>query len=84
VNSIDQLAAGAHLITGREHGRRSEGFITSACFSPTLGRSIALGLLERGFARRGETVGVFDEGRTVSARVVGTAFYDPTGERMHG
>lgn len=84
VNTVDHLAAGAHFVAGKDQGRRSEGFITSACFSPTLDRSIALGLLERGFARRGETVAVFDEGRTVSARVVDTTFHDPTGERMHG
>jgi sarcosine oxidase subunit alpha len=84
VNTVDHLAAGAHLVTGQGHGRRSEGFITSACFSPTLGRSIALGLLERGFARPGETVTVFDEGRMVAARVVDRTFYDPGGERMHG
>ena len=30
--------------------------MTSACFSPTLKRAIGLGLLERGFERKGETV----------------------------
>lgn len=84
MNAADRLAAGAHLVTVKDVKLRSEGFITSACFSPTLGKSIGLGLLERGFARRGETVSVFDEGCTRPARVVGTTFYDPTGERMHG
>lgn len=84
VSASDRLVAGAHLV-GREGGRRrSEGFVTSACLSPTLGRSIGLGLLERGFSRKGETVTVFDEGRTFEARVVDPAFYDPKGERMNG
>jgi sarcosine oxidase subunit alpha len=58
--------------------------VTSACASPTLGRSIGLALLERGFQRKGETVTVFDAGREFEARVVAPAFYDPSGERMHG
>jgi sarcosine oxidase subunit alpha len=84
VNTSDRLVAGAHLV-GREGGRRrSEGFVTSACLSPTLGRSIGLGLLERGFSRKGEVVSVFDQGRTFAARVVDPAFHDPKGERMNG
>jgi sarcosine oxidase subunit alpha len=82
--ATDQLVAGSHIVTGQGRARRSEGFVTSACVSPTLGRSIALGLLEGGSARLGETVTVFDQGRTLEARVVKPAFYDPDGTRMHG
>jgi sarcosine oxidase subunit alpha len=76
------LVAGAHVISTSP--RRSQGFVTSAAFSPTLGRSIGLGLLERGQARIDEIVTVFDEGRTLQARVVKPAFFDPAGERMNG
>jgi sarcosine oxidase subunit alpha len=78
------LVAGAHIITSPTPMKRSEGFVTSAGFSPTLGRFIGLGLLERGHARIDEMVTVFDEGRTVQARVVKPAFFDPSGERMNG
>lgn len=78
------LIAGAHFITGSAAERRSEGFLTSACLSPTLGRYIGLGLLERGLERMGETVTLFDQGETFGARVVAPAHYDPQGERARG
>jgi sarcosine oxidase subunit alpha len=65
-----ELVAGSHIVTADGAARRSEGFVTSACVSPTLGRSIALGLLEGGTTRLGQTVTVFDQGRTHEARVV--------------
>lgn len=84
VNTSDRLVAGAHLVREGDGSRRSIGFVTSACLSPTLGGSIGLGLLERGFECRGETVTVYDDGRTFAARVVDPAFYDPHGDRLHG
>ena len=82
LNDNENLQSGAHFITPQDEGRRSQGIVTSACFSPTLKRSIGLGLLEGGFARKGETVTVFDDGRTFDVRIVDPAFYDPTGENM--
>ena len=84
VSTSDRLVAGSHLMASTGGKRRSEGFVTSACLSPTFGKSIGLGLLERGFTRKGEVVTVFNEGRSFEARVVDPAFYDPAGERMHG
>ncbi len=66
-----------------DEGRRSQGIVTSACFSPTLKRVIGLGLLERGFERKGETVTVFDDGRTFDVCISDPVFYDPTGENMN-
>ncbi len=80
----ENLQAGAHFVTSQDETRRSEGMVTSACFSPTLQRVIGLGLLERGFERKGETVTVFDQGRTFNVRITDPAFYDPSGERMNG
>jgi sarcosine oxidase subunit alpha len=80
----DTLLAGAHIVTRSGETRRSEGFITSAAESPTLGRCVALAQLEGGNARTGETVTVFDAGKCIQARVVSSAFYDPNGERMNG
>jgi sarcosine oxidase subunit alpha len=75
---------GAHIVTGKGVERRSEGFVTSAFISPTLGKTIGLGLLERGFERKGETIQLYDDDQTVAARIVDTCFYDPDGERMRG
>lgn len=76
------VPAGAHFVTGSNGERRSEGFVTSACDSPTLGRTVGIGLIEGGFGRKGEEVLVYDSGRSLSARLVDPCFYDPSGERM--
>ncbi len=78
------VLAGAHIVTGSGAGQRSEGFVTSACDSPTLGKTIGLALLERGFERKGETIRLFDDGQVVSGRIVDACFFDPDGERMRG
>ena len=83
LNENENLEPGAHFVTPQDEGRRSQGMVTSACFSPTLKRAIGLGLLERGFERKGETVTVFDDGRTFAVRITDPGFYDPTGEKMH-
>jgi sarcosine oxidase subunit alpha len=63
----------------------SLGHVTSAYFSPTLGRSIALALLRGGHGREGEALYLpLEDGRAVRATVTGTAFYDPDGSRLHG
>lgn len=74
--------AGAHFVSSTTDGRRSEGFVTSAYESPTLGKTIGLGLLEGGFDREGEDVYIFDDGKTSSARIVRSTFYDSDGIRM--
>ena len=65
---------------------RSLGWVTSACHSPALGRSIALGMIARGRAliEGGGEVELFHLGKTSRARVVSPVFYDPAGERLHG
>ena len=76
------VQAGAHFVTGGNGSRRSEGFVTSACDSPTLGRTIGIGLIEGGFSRNGDKVLVYDNGRELPVRIVAPCFYDPSGERM--
>jgi sarcosine oxidase subunit alpha len=76
------VLAGAHFVANVGSGRRSEGFVTSACKSPTLGKTVGLGLLERGFERKGETIHIYDNGHVVAGRVVDASFYDPGGDRM--
>ncbi len=60
------------------------GHVTSSYWSETLGRSIALALVEGGRARMGATLYLPMPGATHSATVAGTVFYDPDGKRLAG
>ena len=60
------------------------GFVTSAYYSPTLGRSIALALVERGRERMGERLHACTPDEVVPVTVTGTVFFDPEGERVRG
>jgi sarcosine oxidase subunit alpha len=76
------LVPGAHLrLPGTGEG--SDGWVTSAGFSPALGRPIALAMLRGGRARLGATLAVHDLDRQCTATVVTPAFYDPEGKRIH-
>ena len=75
------IPAGAHLIA--EGPRRSVGFVTSSHHSPSLGRGIALALVEGGRARIGQEVTWFDLGQTGRATVTPACAYDPEGSRLH-
>jgi len=83
------IPTGAHAIAESQSGSsgpRSLGYVTSSYMSPALGRSIALGLIERGRERQaaGETVALYALGRRLQAKIVAPAFYDAKGERLHG
>jgi sarcosine oxidase subunit alpha len=73
---------GAHIL--RAKGGPAQGFVTSTCYSSTLGRGIALALLRGGQRRHGETVTLWSEGKMWQARVTTPRFFDPKGERLHG
>ncbi len=62
-----------------------EGWVSSATYSPALGRNIALGLLREGQERLGETIRVVDflGGTTLKAKVVSHHFVDPEGARQN-
>jgi sarcosine oxidase subunit alpha len=63
--------------------RRMIGRVTSTYHSPTLGRGIAMGLVERGPERMGEVL-TFPgtDGKTYRARIVDPVFYDRAGEKQ--
>jgi len=76
------LVPGAHLrLAGTTAG--SDGWVTSACQSPALGKPIALALLRGGRARLGERLAVHDLDKTCEATVVPQTFLDPEGKRQH-
>ncbi|MFL9863469.1 sarcosine oxidase subunit alpha family protein [Paraburkholderia fungorum] len=80
------LPVGGHFVNGSapQLPAASDGYVTSACTSPMLGKSIGLGILRNGASRLGEEVNIYAKGRIISARVVPTAHFDPKGERLNG
>lgn len=78
------IRPGAHLLLGenRQPPATTDGWVTSACFSPNLGRYIALCRLRSGTSRKGEIVTVCDEDERFHARVVSPVFYDPENLRL--
>jgi sarcosine oxidase subunit alpha len=79
-------AVGSHAVVREQDGKmRSIGWITTACHSPVLGRSIALGMIAggRALAEAGATVELFHLGATSRAVVTRPCFVDPAGEKLH-
>ncbi|MBU2965788.1 sarcosine oxidase subunit alpha family protein [Amphritea sp. 2_MG-2023] len=58
---------------------RSQGHVSSSYMSATLGRSMAMALLENGLERLGEKVTLHIDGKTVTAQVTKPLFYDEDG-----
>jgi sarcosine oxidase subunit alpha len=79
----EPLPCGAHVVDLDGARPRSTGFVTSSYASPALGRPIALGLVERGATRIGETVAMQHLGRRFAARIAPACAFDPKGERLH-
>ncbi|WP_210877085.1 sarcosine oxidase subunit alpha family protein [Roseovarius autotrophicus] len=88
VGEIKEILAGAHLFDeGAEAvSANDRGYVTSACYSPTLGHVIALGFLARGRARIGERVRAVDHlrGSVTICEVCAPGWVDPEGGRMRG
>jgi sarcosine oxidase subunit alpha len=77
------LPTGAHVTAGAGRARQSQGYVTSSYFSPSLGRPIALGLVEAGLSRMGETVSLYHLGAERRATITGLVALDPKGQRLH-
>ena len=88
VVAAGKLLGGAHLFNLGENPVRTndQGYITSQCFSPTLGHSIAQAFLRNGRARTGEMVDVVDllRGVKTTCEVCPPVFIDPEGRRLRG
>ncbi len=77
------LPTGAHVVSGAGKARRSSGYVTSSYMSPTLRRPVALGLVEEGFSRMGETVAIYHLGAERRASIAPAVALDPEGKRLH-
>ena len=82
------MTAGAHFVPlgVRPAAENDQGYMTSVCFSPTLGTSIGLGLIARGHERHGERVRAYDPVRSsdVEVEICDPVFYDKDGDRQRG
>jgi len=75
------LPIGAHML---DAAGRSQGYVTSSHFSPTLGHGVALGMLNGGARRIGETVTLRTLKGLERVRVAPPCAYDPAGDRLNG
>jgi sarcosine oxidase, subunit alpha len=75
---------GTPIVDGREPDGLPKvvGYVTQGVHSPSLGRSIALAVMDDGKARMGETMLLASAERSGAAKVVAPCFIDPTGKRM--
>ena len=78
------IRVGGHLLIGRDRQPPAEtdGWITSACYSPNLERNIALGVLKAGRHHEAEILTVCDEDQRYLVRVVSPVFFDPENKRL--
>ena len=60
------------------------GHVTSSYYSPTLGRSIAMAMIQGGRDRKGETLYAPMPDKTIEVTVTDPVFFDPDGEQLNG
>ncbi len=88
VGAAKQFKGGAHLFKMGDDPVRSndQGYITSHCFSPTLGHTIAYGFVKNGRARMGEVIKMVDLLRNIetACEICSPVFLDPEGEKLRG
>ncbi|KGD99912.1 sarcosine oxidase subunit alpha family protein [Rhizobium sp. YS-1r] len=87
VEADKEIKAGAHLLKDQAKPSlaNDQGFVSSACFSPSLGHYIALAMLKSGRERFGERILVWDglRGSEVMAEVCSPVFVDPDNLKLH-
>ena len=79
------IEAGAHLFDegAAVVAANSRGYVSSACWSPTLGGHLGLAFLRKGRARIGQRIRLVDHLRKtdVACDIVSPVFFDPEGAR---
>ena len=72
------------MIEGTGKARRSLGYVTSSYPSPTLGRPVALGLVESGsFAHGRDGRNLSISARSAAPSIAPAVALDPEGKRLH-
>jgi sarcosine oxidase subunit alpha len=88
VGAIKELLAGAHLFDAEAEAvsDNDQGYVTSACYAPTLGHVIGMGFLKGGRARIGAQVRAVDHlrGSETLCAVTEIVQYDRDGGRLRG
>ena len=84
-NNKDILPEGGQILKEKSNKKplTVDGLVTSSCISPTLGQSIALGVLKNGKKRIGEKMYVYSLGRFYNATVCKSHFYDPESKNVN-
>ncbi len=86
IEADKEIKAGAHLL--KENAAPSmasdQGYVSSVCYSPTLGHYIGLAMLKSGRERIGERIIVWDGLRNseVPAEVCAPVFFDPDNSKL--
>jgi sarcosine oxidase subunit alpha len=87
VDGRSVLPVGGHVVstTFTVAPGKTQGWVTSSVYSPSLGRPVAMAMVAGGHERSGEIVKVFDalSRSCIDARIARTGAYDPAGERLH-
>ena len=88
VDRTARLRSGSHFLSrdAKPTAENDEGYMTSVCYSPTVGHWIALGFLKRGPQRMGEIIRAYDpvRGGDTLVEVVSPCFVDAEGEKVRG
>ncbi|MBT9386449.1 sarcosine oxidase subunit alpha [Pseudooceanicola sp. CBS1P-1] len=79
-----KLEEGAQIVLDPNQPKpmKMVGWVTSSYYSATLGRTIAMALIEGGFDKMNDTVYIPMPDKTITAKITGTVFYDPEGEKV--
>lgn len=88
VGAVREILAGAHLFgeDAEAVSENDQGYVTSACYSPTLGHVIGLGFLRHGPERIGQRVRAVDHlrGSETLCEVTDVGWVDREGGRLRG
>jgi sarcosine oxidase, subunit alpha len=77
-----ELPVGAHIAL--PGSKCSDGYITSAGYSPTLQRWVALAMIRGGRGHEGEVVRILSDSFSHTAKIAPLCAYDPDGARLRG
>jgi len=87
LDAATSFRSGAHILRQGAAAtlENDQGYVTSSCFSPHVGSTIGLALVQSGAARHGEEVVVWNglRGEITPARLVNPVFVDPDNQKLH-